>query len=180
MRLPFLRPYRMFEEFDHLSDAECDRYVRDAYINAPTFTARLPLALATIACIAWYAGWPFLVALFPGIPSQIPMPSSIGGRVILLIVTGVAFTACVYFVLRDLGVYLGIRRELRRACCRKCGQSLMGLPIHLSGVDPDPAKRFVRCTECGRKWVLLDIGITPRDLVPFEQRVTRADVAKRR
>jgi hypothetical protein len=54
----------------------------------------------------------------------------------------------------------------------------VGLPIRVVGDDGDPSKRYVRCPECGRTHNLLEHGITPRDLVPFEQRIARADLAQ--
>jgi len=179
MRLPLLRPYRMFREFDHLSDSECERHVRDAYINAPGLTARLPLLWTTFCTGAWFIGWPVSVAFLP-VSSFVPIPSSTDWQIVAYLAGGAAWVAAWYLLSRDVGVFLAMRRELSRCRCRKCGQSLQGLPIQFAGSDPDPAKRFVRCTECGRRWVLLDLGLTPRDLVPFEQRVMDARVAQRR
>lgn len=179
MRLPLFRPYRMFPQFDHLSDSECEKYVRDAYINTPGLTAKVPIIAAVLATALWYIGWPIAFVTLP-LASYVPMPPSAEWRLVAYIVLGVAFVSLTYFLTRDLGVYFGIRRELRRSNCRKCGQSLQGLPIHSAGADPDPAKQFVRCTECGRRWVLLDLGLSPRDLIPFEQRVVDSRVATRR
>jgi DNA-directed RNA polymerase subunit RPC12/RpoP len=179
VRLPLFKPYRMFEEFDHLPDAECERYVRDACINAPTLTARLPMATTFVSLVAWFAGWP-AAAMFLPLRSYVPLPRSADWIAVLYVVGGVAFTLLAWLVSRDVGVVLGIRRELRRASCRKCGQSLLGVPVQSSGAEPDPAKQWVRCPECGRRWVLLELGLTPRDLIPFEQRVVSPDVAKRR
>lgn len=169
MRLPLLKPYRMFPEFDGMSDGECERYVRDAYINAPTLTAKVPGIVTAFTGVLWFVGVPIAAATLP-LLRWVPLPTSADGQIVVYLAGGVMCVALVYLLSRDVGVYLGIKRELRRACCRKCGQSLMGVPIVTHGVDPDPAKSTVRCPECGRKYVLLDIGLTPRDLIPFEQR----------
>jgi DNA-directed RNA polymerase subunit RPC12/RpoP len=179
VRLPFFKPYRMFDEFDHLSDAECERYVRDAYINADTLTARLPVILTVLAAMAWFGGWPAALATL-AVRDYVPVPRSLEGMLVAYVGLGVLFCGLVFLVTRDAGVVLGIRRELRRALCRKCGQSLMGVPINSVGVDHDPAKQSVRCPECGRRWMLLEMGLTPRDLIPFEQRALDPSVATKR
>lgn len=176
--MPLFKPYRMFPEFDHLSDTECERYVRDAHINWTSLTGRAPLIVTTLITALWFVGWPVVVATFPVVRNVVPIPSSTDLALVVYAAGGVLTTGLAYLISRDVGIYLGIRRELHRASCRKCRQSLMGLPIQSVGTEPDPSKQFVRCTECGRRWVLLDIGLTPRDLVPYEQRVISADVAR--
>jgi hypothetical protein len=81
---------------------------------------------------------------------------------------------------RDLVLYWLLRREIRRADCPECGQSLRGLRVQSVGSVFDPAQNFVRCTECGRTHKLLELGIAPRDLVPLEQRYVPENLAARK
>ena len=107
----------------------------------------------------------------------VPIPSSTEWQLVLLVATTVLVAGVARLIARDAALWWGIRREVRRSNCPKCGQSLTGLPIRTRGLNYDPANQFVRCTECGREFCLLDIGVTPRDLVPFEQRGVDARVA---
>lgn len=61
-----------------------------------------------------------------------------------------------------------LRREMTGPVCPKCKSSLIGLRVETRGADPDPAQNRVRCPECGVNWRMLDVGLTPRDLMPRE------------
>lgn len=174
--MPFQRVHRHFRELDHLSDAECERYVRDAWINGPTWLGRLPFWSASSVAILWLGGWITASVLLP-ISNWVPIPSSLEWQIALLCITAIFVTWLTRRVVRDVALWFGIRREVRRSNCPKCGQSLTGLPIRTQGLNYDPASQFVRCPECGREFCLLDIGLTPRDLVPFEQRGIDAKIA---
>ncbi len=167
--IPFRKVHRAFSELDHLSDAECERYVRDAWANSPVWLGRLPRTLTVLASIMWFSGWPAGYTWLP-VRRFIPLPTSTEGVLIVYVVSGVLVSGLTWLLVRDAALWWGIRREVRRSNCPKCGQSLTGLPIRTVGLGNDPANRFVRCPECGREFCLLDIGVTPRDLVPFEQR----------
>lgn len=67
-----------------------------------------------------------------------------------------------------------LRREMSGPVCPKCKSSLIGLRVETRGVEPDPAQNRVRCPECGRNWKMLDIGVTPRDLMPREFGIAQA------
>lgn len=175
MRLPRAKVYRAFEELDSLTDSECDSLVNRAEINHHGLLVLTPLACMYLTVAVWPAVWVTAALLLP-LSTYIPLlPATLGGQVVLLIVTTVMAAALVYLVVRDACLYLGLRRELRRCHCPRCDQPLVGLPIKSSGDDNDPGKRFVRCPECGRKHNLLDLGITPRDLIPYEQRTVAPD-----
>ncbi len=174
MRLPTLRVYRVFRELDGVPDAECRRFVRRVIANRSSFEALVPHMAAASAAIAWAVGWPAAVEWF-GATRFVPMPEGWEGRLILLLTTTVLVAALTGLLSRDIMLFLGLRRELSRANCRKCGFSLRGVPISTIGADPDPARTFVRCPECGRKYCLLDIGLAARDLLPF---ATSEDIAR--
>ncbi len=171
MRIPLVKPWRAFEEFDDLSDAECHRHVADAIINYP-WLGRVPVLLGLFTLLAWPIMWAVLADL-GAIPRWIPAAKSAEWIGIQLITTTLLVPAAIYWITRDLGIYIALRLSLRRGCCPKCGQSLAGIPIHGASLEPNPANHWVRCPECGKKIMLLEHGITPRDLVPLELR--RAD-----
>jgi len=178
MRLPFTKVYRAFSEFDSLSDEECERYVRHVRSQRRWQYELLPLITTLVLMLVWPVGWVVLTDEFPG--QRLPIPDSHDGRVILLGATTVLFPALVGLTLRDFALWWGVRDEVNRARCPKCLQSLLGVPVQEIGLGGDLAKRFIRCPECGRKYMLLDIGITPRDLIPFEQRAVSPDFATKR
>jgi DNA-directed RNA polymerase subunit RPC12/RpoP len=179
MRLPFTKVYRAFSEFDSLSDEDCERYVRHVRIYQRGLYQLVPVFTTLTLAISWPVGWVILSWYFP-VQQWVPMPDSHDGRLILLVVTSVLVPAMTGLLLRDLALWLGVRDEVNRARCPKCKQSLLGVPVQEVGVGDDPAKRFIRCPECGRKYNLLDIGITPRDLIPFEQRAVDPNFAQKR
>lgn len=180
MRLPFSKPYRAFPEFDSMSDEECRQYVHRAFIHRPWLTTRLPLLLGALTLVAWPIFVLLMMEFVPEVYSYVPLPTSADGKAIFLVITTVVMAVAVPLLVRDLGVYLGLKDEVNRARCRKCKQSLLGVPLQSIGAEPDPAKQFIRCPECGRKFVLMELGLTPRDLVPFEQRGVPPDFAKKR
>lgn len=177
MRIPLSKPWRAFEEFDGLSDEECRKHMQQVLLRHPALVGTYPVTAAVAAIVIWIGVW----AGFGRTRWLAPfVPPTLGMQVVVLIVTTVAVGALAYFFARDHGLYLGLRRELHVARCPKCRQSLLGLPIQTVGVDPDPGKQFVRCPECGRKHALLELGLSPRDLVPFEHRVVDPRFAAKR
>lgn len=69
-----------------------------------------------------------------------------------------------------------LRREMTGPVCPKCKSSLIGLRVESRGAEPDPAQNRVRCPECGKNWRMLDIGLTPRDLMPHDWNIEGAGV----
>jgi len=127
----------------------------------------------------WPAGWCAAYAWLP-LRGAVPLPITIEWLLVTLVVSTVLATGLTYLLFRDLALWIGIRREIHRSNCPKCGQSLTGLRIRSVGLGYDPANRFVRCTECGTEFCMLDIGVTPRDLVPFEQRAADPRIGRLR
>lgn len=181
MRVPFTKVYRAFPELEHMPDAECERIVWRVRISRPT-PVRLYVAAAVVGVAAWLAV-AGLYAVQAGL--QVPDLEKEFGRLATLaavLLGGTVLGGAVAVLLaRDLFLWNGVRRHLRRASCPKCKQSLLGLPVQQISIGPPmPGEAWVRCTECGRKVVLMDVGLTPLDLTPWEQREVPPDVAKLR
>lgn len=165
MRLPTLKVYRAFSVLDSVPDEECERYVRRVRTNFTNGEAITPAILAALLCVAWVGGWLHAVWNLNA-ARYVPMPASDTGRLVLLLASAVLVTGLSGLLFRDAMLWWGLRRELARTSCRKCGFSLRGIPISTVGVDPDPAKSFVRCPECGKKYCLLDVGLSAWELAP--------------
>lgn len=179
MRIPLFKPWRAFSQLDTFTDEECEKFVGDAWANCRPIESAMPLIIGPICFILWPAC--ILIGLrFPVIAKWLYTPQSKEAAILLLVATSV-FIGCAGALLsRDIVLFMLLRRELGRADCPKCGQSLRGLPVQSIGEIPDPAKNFIRCAECGRVHHLLDLGLAPRDLVPLEQRRVPADFARKR
>lgn len=169
MRFPLFKPWRAFKDLDDLSDSECEAVVRDALLTSGAHAETAPWLLGGITVVVWPVG--ILVAMqYVTLSRYVPIPANATLASIELLVTTMLAGACAAFLSRDVLLYLSIRRYLARASCPMCGQPLHGLPIQSLGSEPNPANQFVRCAECGKRHNLLEIGLTPRDLVPLEQR----------
>lgn len=181
MRLPLFKVYRAFRELDYLPDAECERVVRLARTKRSAWLEGTPWLLAILALIAWPALWVGLIKEFGAarVGRYVPLPSSLELSVLLLAATTVVAGAVARFVARDLLLWIALRAEIDQARCPKCEQSLLGIRIQYVGLDVGmPGKSFARCPECGTNHNLLDIGLTPRDLIPYELREMRPDVGQ--
>jgi len=175
MRIPFSKPWRAFEAFDGLSDEECRAHLDWAKVRHPGLTYGLPRVTGLMTLLLW----PGVAIMIASTKSLSPLvPSSTEVAAFCLLVGAAVFPALGYLVARDTGLYLALRRELRSVICPHCEQSLLGLPIQRIGEEPDPGKQFVRCPECGKKHSLLELGVTPRELVPFEQRTVPENFGK--
>ncbi len=181
MRLPLFKVYRAFRELDYLPDAECERVVRLARIKRSAWLEGAPWLLAILAILAWPLFWLYLVTELglSTLSRYVPLSSDREVNLILLAVTTIVFAALIRFVARDLLLWHALRAEIDQAKCPKCEQSLLGVRIQYVGLDVGmPGKSFVRCPECGRNHNLLDLGLTPRDLIPYELREMRPDVGQ--
>jgi hypothetical protein len=161
--------WRAFRELDGLPDEECRRVLARAMANTSTLARALPgLVFWATLMLVPVALWRAIIAwgptLAPLIPDDFATSISVMG---LIQVISATIARCAAIWLRS---YSALARELRRETCPKCRSSLMGLPITAPGTEPDPAQNRVKCPECGRVWRLLDLGLTPRDLIPWEQR----------
>jgi DNA-directed RNA polymerase subunit RPC12/RpoP len=174
MWVPFANLCNAFE--DPLTELDCRRYVQYVQITRATQLVVAPnlvaLALAgggfAVVALAYHFGW------FP-----VPFMRSDYFWWYHGIAAVVAFIVAKLLV-RDFLIYLGVRAEINRVRCPHCRHSLQGLRIDEVGTGLDPTMRFVRCVECGRRHRLIDLGLTPMDLVPFEQRIVPENFARRR
>lgn len=181
MRIPLFKVYRAFPELDYLPDGECERVVRLVRTKRSGLVAGMPWLLTALGVAAWPGGWALAVGLLgeARVARVVPIPADGDARLILLAVTTIVFAALAHFVARDLALWFALRAEVDGARCPKCAQSLLGVRIQYVGVDVStPGRSFVRCPECGRNHNLLEIGLTPRDLIPYELRELRPDVGK--
>ncbi len=158
--------YRAFSALDRYSESECQSLMRRIRANYSTWKELFPLAGGCCVGVAWAVGWVFASG-YVDLSRIVPLlPAGTGERVIAVIVTSVGASLLTFYVLRDVVLFFGVRQELRRTDCKKCGQSLLGLRLDYRGIDADPGNIYVRCAECGRAYRLLDIGLSPKDLLP--------------
>lgn len=180
MRLVVGRIYRAFRELDRFSDEECRRYVRRASKGwSKGWMALFPVG-ALLGAAAWAAGFAalFIRVFRPSWPIELNAEGTL--FVLGIAVGSVLFAALGVLLARDLMLWIGLRRVIHAARCPKCRYTLMGLPIDYVGLPPPkPGDARVRCPECGKLVVLLDHGLTPLDLIPWEQREVRPDFAKK-
>jgi hypothetical protein len=177
--IPFRKVHRAFGELRHLSEEECERHLRRARLRETRlhhlpWVVGLVCGAGAIGLGAWSieSAWGLRslkaddllasVAAFVGVPAAAVLAGMVGG-----------------LLARDFVLLRLLRREVHKARCPKCRQSLLGLPITFRSLGPpEPGDGKVRCPECGRVWVLLDIGLRPTDLVPWDMRAVPADYGK--
>ena len=166
MRIPGVKIWRAFEELDHMSDDECLSLIIRAYVQVSPWHFRLRGLLVMLLAIAATSGIGFAIR------DMFKHDSMVAIAVVILISSLILSIGVSHLLTRDLQLYYLIRRDLNRARCPKCKQSLIGLPVLQTALHPGtPGDARVRCTECGREWILMEIGLTVRDLIPFEERM---------
>lgn len=179
MRLPLTKIYRAFPELSHLPDEECERVLRRVRLGR-----RTPVVAYVAAAVVGVGVW--LVVLWELLRrSGIGVPDLDAEFERLTVVSAIALggsaaaAGLAVLLARDLLLWRAVRAHIHRARCPKCRQSLLGLPVQQITIGPPlPGEAWVRCTECGRKLVLMDLGLTPLDLVPWEQREVPGDFAR--
>lgn len=179
MYIPFRKVYRAFGELKHLSDEECEKHLRRARLK-PTRLVHIPWMTAVLAALGWLALGAWFFQSRGGFAATPIDEALTDWRWMVGMVAGAALTGLMAGLLaRDAVLLHLLRREVHKARCPECGQSLLGLPINFRGLGPpEPGDGKVRCPECGRQWVLFDIGLRPTDLVPWEVRGVPADYGK--
>lgn len=176
MRLIVTKVYRAFPPLDGLSDDECMTYVRRVCANYTSLQALTPFVFGGMLLFTIPIAW--MALEYHGWERYWPLITTFELRLVLMVLASVAIAAIGGLFMRDVVMYLALRTELNRASCRKCGHCLLGLPTTLIGLEPDPAKTYIRCPECGKQYCMLDLGLSARDLTPFEQRVAAPDIGK--
>ncbi len=146
------------------------RMLRRAYIRAALIWKILPPLVLVLSGFGGLAGVTWASREFGNI-AILHDPVYVSALYIC-VPTGVMSLS--YVVVRRLIEVALLRREMTGPVCPKCRSSLIGLRIETRGVEPDPAQNRVRCPECGRIWRMLDIGLTPRDLMPREWNIEHA------
>lgn len=180
MRIPLTKAYRAFEEFDRLPDEECERYMRGVAADGPWQVSLLPTIGLAMAIVGWplavYFGWSWVPRGIREL-ADFRLESGILFGSIMGVVSWVFVSAAVYWLLRDWGLWYALREQIARVRCPKCKYSLLGIPItHRNLGLPVPGDAWIRCPECGKRQNLLEVGITPRDLIPMEERVVAPDI----
>lgn len=176
MRIPGRKIYRAFPELDRFTDEQCVNFLRVISLRRwwMRFVASVVWVVTFIVLMFVYFwivdpllnnGW--LDRLDQVVLFQMPGWGAITSADLLVTVVNVGL----FFVLptfvailtRDRMLSRALGRHILGARCPGCKQSLIGLPI-----DPDEAGNGprTRCPECGRMWVLRDLGLTPADLRP--------------
>lgn len=177
MRLPLTKVYRAFAEFDGVSTEQCERLLRRVRANGHWLMLLTPLG-AMVAATGWIIGLLAVVGSLERQPAGwlLDDPSAV---LAVGIIGATLFGAVGFLLVRDYALLLAMRREVRLVRCRKCKQSMLGLPVQTNSIGKHtPGDAWVRCPECGTRWDLLAIGLTPRDLIPFEQREVDDRVAQ--
>lgn len=177
MRVPGIKVWRAFAELDHLTDGECISLCRRVIVEMEPWRGRVPwlAGMCTMLLVSIAVG----VLLHRANALTIDL-EKIAPWALALIISVLAIAFSIGFIAaRDLNLYLLIRRDIRRVRCRKCEQSLVGLKVVETALHPGtPGDARVRCPECGKLWTLLELGLTPRDLIPYEERFPDQRVGK--
>ncbi|MDX2146632.1 MAG: hypothetical protein SFZ23_03840 [Planctomycetota bacterium] len=173
------RVWRCFSTLRNISDAEGEHILNRATQLMPASAEWLPAAAASALALAFILG--SVAARSQLLPLAGPLDPAAESLVVALwfVLGASAIFFASWFLFNTLVMLVAIARDLRRLCCPKCRHPLQGLRVIFSRVDVQvPGDARVRCPECGRTWVLLEIGVSPADLVPFEQREVPRDLGR--
>ncbi len=166
MRLPRTKLWRAFPELDAYSDAECQRYIREA--SNRRFAAGIVLiAFGTVAGVALGVAvpalWSFVAVelsiVRAGINRWLWEIALVDSVRIIGLVGGPALG---FFLSRDVWLRRAVRARLDTAKCGGCGYSLLGLTTL---PQPTTGEDAVQCPECGQFTPLRRAGLTPGDLM---------------
>jgi len=171
LRLPWSRIYRAFPELDQFSDDECERYLRQVYVQRRT------RGWPVVAAVAGGVAWPLLALSVARLSARSCSGQSVFFPVLLL-VGEVLAVALPLLWMRDFLMIRSIRGRIDNTRCTACRHSLLGLPLlgPPEGGRPGSGAEAVRCPECGSVMVLSDLGLVTADLIPREHRTETAGV----
>lgn len=177
MRIPFRKVWRAFPQFDLCSDADCRRMCRTAMCNHSMIVRVLPALTTLLGSVGGFIGFLWVATG--------DFDLELLSRDLRTIVLGPTITigagGLAGLLMRDLILYFALGSEIARTNCPKCRQSMLGLRVLESAMNPGtPGDARVRCPECGTMHVLLELGLAARDLIPYEQRGVPRDVARLR
>ena len=179
MRTPFTPLSRSFPAEGVVPDGEVRRLLERGGRMRPIH-GWLYAAVGVIAGSVWLGAAGLLLDTLGGTAAIIGGDELIAAALAVAVFGGAIVAGFAAALLAwDRARYRAVARELARARCRKCRHTLLGLPVHYTGIGPPlPGEAKVRCPECGHQMILLDMGLRPEDLVPLEQRGVPKDYAK--
>jgi DNA-directed RNA polymerase subunit RPC12/RpoP len=177
--IPFRKIYRAFGELKHLSDEECEKHLRRARLRTTRWHI-VPWIVGVLGAGVWTVAVGSFVVSAWGVGTAMDRGFLLNAGVFVGVPVTAALSGLMSGLLaRDLVLLHLLRQEVHKARCPNCRQSLLGLPITFRGLGPpEPGDGKVRCPECGRQWILFDIGLRPTDLVPWEMRGVPHDYGK--
>ena len=156
MRIPLSNVCRAFPELDKFSDAQCRAYVR-AVKQSRRRQSRL---IALVSVVVVFAAIIPIGGIFGLLLSALPLDSSSEAAFSLVFATFMLFSfglpAVFGLWIRDHWLRRAIAKHLKSSRCPSCQYQLLGLPI---------ADGCVRCPECGDTLRLVDLGLTPEQLM---------------
>ncbi len=176
MRIPRRKIYRAFPEMDQFTDEQCVCFLRVIRVRRfwILFASIVVWILAFIAAFIVYARIvdPFFNSigvhrLLDVVMINIPGVGDLYWGDLLdtcsVVFLNVGAPTMLAILTRDWFLHRALGRHIQGARCPGCRQSLIGLPILKEEDGQGPS---ARCPECGRLWVLRDLGLTPADLRP--------------
>lgn len=165
-------------EFEGVPEPYCRRALLDAVAARPAYVniaAVLGLLVAGAAALSlawlartWWQSQPlnFQSAYDPYFTA-------------ICFVLGLILTRIGAAVGADLGKRRALLVSIERCRCPKCSYPLMGLPIWHNGLGaPVPGTATIRCPECGFLGNLLEMGLTPNELIPYQERTVPSNVGE--
>lgn len=150
-----LKFYRAYPELDGYSDEECQRMVWQAIARREDAIWIIPLAGAVVAFLIAGSMAGTLLSVLGSIAVSggfSAMASSLGSVVVISLIPAVIAWV---FTRRTL-IIRSIRNNMNRAKCPYCWFSLVGLTAR---------EGEVRCPECGETSSLIELRLTPDDLI---------------
>lgn len=176
MWTPFAQPWKGEPEFEGVPEALCRRALRDAVEARPHLVAAGSLVGLLVGglvavVIAWRARqwW-----------NSFPLDQQGQYEVLfsaIMFLMGLGLASVGVAVGRDIAKGRALRAMLDRCRCPSCRYQFMGIPVWHNGMGvPQPGTASIRCPECGFQGNLLEMGLTPNELIPFQQRVVPPNV----
>jgi hypothetical protein len=165
LRIPRKSLYRAFRELDPFTDEQCERFVQRVRV-AGTYPYVVCLAILVTSIPALIAVCAILAradALQRFFSAQLDPVTADVLMIACWIIFPVGVPLLLGLVVRDIVVRVYLRRAIRvriaRVRCVGCKYLLIGQRV---------TRNIVSCPECGAQAHLMDLGLTPQDLVSPE------------
>jgi len=175
---PFANPWKGEPEFEGIPESLCRGALQQAVESRPhlaTMGSLLGFVLGGCASIplSWFS-WRWWSSL----PDDFQEKYTLAFASVALLV-GLGVVRAGVAIGTDLGKARALRAWLGRCRCPKCRYQLMGIPIRHNGLGvPQPGTAVIRCPECGFRGNLLELGLTPNELIPFRERVVPSNIGE--